>query len=801
MARNWRAVVLGVCVLLVGQLARGEVLTIDVSHPDLERKGVDLGQGTFADPAGHTIGADSRSFLLDGKPWVPVAGEFHYSRYPRGEWREELLKMKAGGISVVSTYVFWIHQEEERGVFDWSDRRSLREFLMLCKEVGLKAIVRMGPWDHGEVRNGGFPEWVQKMGGAGVKLRTTDPAFLALVKPFYEEMAGQMKGLLWKDGGPVIGIQVDNECSNLAYLLALKGMAKEAGVDVPLYTMTGWNGARIPTKDLLPLFGAYADGFWGGTMEKYRKSFEFTEVRDDGDLGAQIVNTHPDRSNNIELWPYACCEIGGGMMSSDAHRIKVDPEYIAAMALVKLGSGNNMPGYYMYQGGVNPSGKEGHLEEDHPNVMPVKDYDFQAPLGACGEERRQYGLLREQHLFLEDFGGALAGMPAMFPEKRPVDLKDFATVRWSVRSDGEKGFLFFNNEQPLVALPGHKDVQFSVKMKGETVVVPRGPVTIPSGSYGIWPVNMDCDGVVVKYATVQPLCRVKVGDTAFYFFAAAQGISPEFCIGKGDWTLVANEKYHVQFTDTGAYVTGIVPKLDSAFMVAKADRSADPSFVDFVVLTPEQALHLSRQEFGGKERLVESAGTVFADGGELHVQAEEASALGVAVFPPMSATFGVKLEGAFQSFAAVSAPTASAIEVGVKEVSSGEALAETVRADDEGTWGKAAVWGLRVPEAARGRRVILRVKYVGDAVRVYDGEKLVDDQIFNGDALDVALWRIPVEEWGKLTVRVLPLTEKVVGRLPAEVRGRVVGTDGKVMGASVEVKAVEVLERRVGVGK
>ncbi len=76
--------------------------------------------------------------------------------------------MKAGGISVVSTYVFWIHHEEEKGVFDWSDRRSLREFLELVKEVGLKAIVRMGPWDHGEVVNGGLPEWVQH---SGAKLR------------------------------------------------------------------------------------------------------------------------------------------------------------------------------------------------------------------------------------------------------------------------------------------------------------------------------------------------------------------------------------------------------------------------------------------------------------------------------------------------------------------------------------------------------------------------------------------------------------------------------------------------------
>ena len=248
---------------------------------------------------------------------------------------------------------------------------------------------------------------------------------------------------------------------------------------------------------------------------------------------AQIVNSHPDRSNNIVRFPYACCEIGAGMMSSDARRIKIVPAEIAAMALVKLGSGNNMPGYYMYQGGVNPEGKAAHLEEDHPNVMPVKDYDFQAPLGACGEEREQYGLLREQHLFLEDLGGGEGGMalmPAMFPEVRPKDLKDFSTVRWSVRSDGESGFLFFNNEQPLVALPAHEGVQFAVKMKGGVVMVPREPVTIPSGTFGMWPLNMDCDGVKVRYATVQPLCRMREGQDAYYFFAAVEGIEPEFCV-------------------------------------------------------------------------------------------------------------------------------------------------------------------------------------------------------------------------------------------------------------------------------
>jgi len=33
-------------------------------------------------------------------------GEFHYARYAESGWEEEILKMKAGGVQVVSTYIF-----------------------------------------------------------------------------------------------------------------------------------------------------------------------------------------------------------------------------------------------------------------------------------------------------------------------------------------------------------------------------------------------------------------------------------------------------------------------------------------------------------------------------------------------------------------------------------------------------------------------------------------------------------------------------------------------------------------------
>ena len=80
---------------------------------------------------GETLGANSRYLLRDGKPWFPVMGEFQFSRYPESEWEDEILKMKAGGVQIISTYVFWIHVEEVEGQFDWTGQRSLRQFVEL----------------------------------------------------------------------------------------------------------------------------------------------------------------------------------------------------------------------------------------------------------------------------------------------------------------------------------------------------------------------------------------------------------------------------------------------------------------------------------------------------------------------------------------------------------------------------------------------------------------------------------------------------------------------------------------------
>ena len=51
------------------------------------------------------------SLLKNKKAIFPMMGEFHFSRCPEPEWEEEIRKMRACGMDIIATYVFWIHHE------------------------------------------------------------------------------------------------------------------------------------------------------------------------------------------------------------------------------------------------------------------------------------------------------------------------------------------------------------------------------------------------------------------------------------------------------------------------------------------------------------------------------------------------------------------------------------------------------------------------------------------------------------------------------------------------------------------
>ena len=454
---------------------------------------------------------DAKSLIVDGRRVAPVMGEIHYSRLPREEWRTELRKMKEGGVTLVANYVFWNHVEEEEGVFDWSGQRSLREFLECCKSEGLPVVLRIGPFCHGEARNGGIPDWVVDK---GVKLRSEDAGFLRYTEMLYRQIFTQVQGLQWKDGGPVIACQFDNEYRGSgSYLMALKRMALGIGFDLPFYTRTGWPelSKPVPFGEMIPLYGDYADGFWERSLEEtagnYWQAFNFKAFRSSTAIASEQIDYSAEKAENVgaEEYPYFTCELGGGMMTSYHRRVFLYPEDAYSLAIVKLGSGSNLLGYYMYHGGTNPDGKLTYLNENQRtkvtnyNDLPVKTYDFQAPLGEFGQRNPHYYTLRKLHLFMHDFAEELAPMEATFPMADKVAKKgDDSYLRWAYRSDGKNSaFIFINNYERLQNLTAKKNVRFDVC----GVALPQ--MTIPAGAMCIFPVNV----AGIRYATAQLVAR------------------------------------------------------------------------------------------------------------------------------------------------------------------------------------------------------------------------------------------------------------------------------------------------------
>ena len=749
----------------------------------------------FADAPGvpDPIEVTSRWLTRGGRPWFPVSGEFHYSRYPADEWEEELLKMKAGGVTAVASYLIWIHHEEIEGRVRFDGDRDLRRFAELCARHDLDFIPRVGPWSHAEVRNGGLPDWVL---ARDCTPRTDDPVYLDAVRPWFAAIAEQLSGLDRAHGGPVVAIQIENELYDQpGHLLTLKRMAQEAGLSAPLWTSTAWGGVRLPPDELLPLYGGYTEAFWteadGGWPDTCRKHFFFTHQRDDEGIGSDlrpvsVRGSEPDAF--ADRFPWATCELGGGMAVSYHRRPYVDPDDIGALGLTKIGCGSVWQGFYMFHGGTNPAGELSTLQESHatgyPNDLPVLTYDFQAPLGEYGQYRRTYHELRLQHLLLADFGHLIAPMESALPERRPDGQFDRDTLRWAVRGDGTSGFLFVNNHQPHEQLPAHPETSFTVEFPstGGELTLPSVPVTVPSGAYFCWPLRLEVAGLRLEWATAQPVCTVDVDGRTVLVLAATDGIAPELALDTATVSALHTPTGDVTPVGDRLLVTGLRPGTDALVEVDTDDGGR----VGLLVLDAATARTAYRGEAWGAERLVLCGDGVVFDRDEVRLHGSGA-ATSFAVLPAPGrapvvdgVTAEAVTDGAFTRYAVPKAPAGEGSAVEVTLVRAAGTAPEAVT----GVQGRAsapadkhfdtvaAEYRVEVPDALPPG-TLLRLHWGGDVGRAYVGDTLVADQFCSGLVWDIGLDRLPADTLRAegLRLRVLPLHSGAPVHLPEQARG------------------------------
>jgi beta-galactosidase len=781
-----------------------QVLILDASAPFVSADAADFHGGTNRTPDGSVLGVTTRYLTLDGKPWIPVMGEMHFSRVPEAEWEDEILKMKTAGVNVISSYIIWIHHEEIQGQWDWKGQKDLRHFAELCAKHGILFYPRIGPWAHAEVRNGGFPDWVVKAG----PVRQMDPTFMAETKTFYGQIADQLHGLLWKDGGPVIGVQIENEYSGRgpgkgeAYILALKKLAIAAGLDVPLYTVTGWGNAVVPPHEFLPVYGGYPSAPWDSSREKLAPAevyaFRFGS-RVSGSMGMIAAGATMDSSHAEAIkpdTPFVTAELGGGNEDTYHRRPVLEEDDIAAMMPVMLGSGVNLYGTYMFHGGENPEGKLSTLEESQAEGsatdVPVKSYDFQAPIGDFGVERDSLRLIKNWNYFMRDFGSILAPMPPFAPARLPKSPADLSLLRWSVRTDGTAGFLFVNNYVRQQQMPDRHDVQFAIRVPGQgKAVIPATPLDIPSGAFFAWPFGIDLSGIKIRYATAQLIGKTTVQGKDFVSLGCTLGVRCEVALEGVTWKVPLPQGVTCTKRNGSTIFTWEHPESAGRVFLA-VPEPATQSSLQLVLLSPNAAKDTWMVPFEGATRLLETSADVFA--GESDVTLEQ---LGNARFrfgvipklssPPASSVtltrnaikdaaantqdvFSAPVEAFHVAVTATPTRTAGLVPA----VGFGPPLSwrpkGVAEAPAEATWdADAAEWSLQLQPVLKQtalpdgvHALFLYVEYVGDEARLMgDGtevSRLLDDNFFNGMPWEIGLSRFRVDGvLPAISLRILPM--------------------------------------------
>jgi beta-galactosidase len=603
-----------VFVLFIGILYSMDTLgqsIYSINIPDettIERTGF-LKMGTDISPTGEVLSYTDHYLTKNNKPWFPTMGEMHFSRCAEKDWESSIIKMKSAGIEIISTYVLWIYHEETEGKFNWKGDNNIRKFLSLCQKHGMYVWLRPGPWAHAEARNGGFPDWLLEK---HIGLRKNDSSYLHYVKIYFDELGKQCKGMLFKDGGPIIATQLENELQfkkpeAYAHMKTLKQLIIQAGLDLPYYSAFGQG--PDDQDEFLYTLGGYGDSPWAQhTHKMFKPVYYIKPLEGDTDIGADLFGKVDGKVRNT--FPKISAEIGGGLQDTYHRRVEMSPKDVAAVPFTRIASGMNGLGYYMFHGGMNQFGKTSFQESretGYPNDVPLISYDFQAPIGAMNIIHPSYNELRLLNTFAKDFGEMLVTEKPYFPKVQVASPFSYDTVQCSARIHDGRGFLFFSNYQRFVDLPTVKNFQMELHTKNGTVQVPEKPMDFKANSYIIWPYNLPMGNTVLKYATAQPYCILKnEGKQTYVFFSDADA---EFVFdGKGVQSCV--NKTNSQITHEGNNIrVKCMGDKTAAFDILTTESGR----VSVLFLPRTIALDAVKVHLGEKELLVISKANLFFD--------------------------------------------------------------------------------------------------------------------------------------------------------------------------------------------
>jgi hypothetical protein len=542
--------------------------------------------------------------------------------------------------------------------------------------------------------------------------------------------------MFFKDGGPVIGVQLENEYASgeKDHIATLKKMALNAGITPVYFSITANTVFNDTSFEALPLQGSYPYRGWeagGGGPTK-----DFLYANDQWIMTADLGKLY----YQVDKYPKGLCEQGCGSQITYTNRFVVEPDVVEAHLQNQIGRGMNMVGYYMFQGGTQlPGLKEPGLPES---------YDFQAPLDEFGLPRVSYKYLKILHAFINDFGEELAPMQVIQQASKVTDEHNTDSLRYIGRFSGDHGYVFINNTQVRVPMP---DKVFTLKIHlpgNETILLPRGSLTLPGQETAILPINLRAADVLVKYSTAQPLARFSNGGVDYLFLTAVPGMQAELLL---DASTVKDIRTQGGTIDKS---TGKIYILKTGENETRIDiTSSTGKHLAVMIVTRKQAENSWRTLLRGKEYILFSDADVIVNNTNIELRKLDDPVMHLAVFPTRPSPLFACIQspkptlGGLFDYYIIRLPKTNT-SVGIKNVAGDKTMLSLPAKMPDNTCD-----------------IFLKIDYKGSSAEAWINNKIAADNLYNGVPWNLGLKRYIQRDprASSIEIKIKPWVEGITG--------------------------------------
>ncbi|MFB9843010.1 beta-galactosidase [Mucilaginibacter ginsenosidivorans] len=418
------------------------------------------------------IDFDNKGFLIHGKRTFIVSAGMEYARVPHQLWYDRLLRIKRAGFNCVEIYTFWNFHEPKENQFDFTGDHDLGRFLVMVKEMGMYAIVRVGPYYCAEWNNGGYPLWLKFKKGLGV--REDNKVFEYYVDRFFDKLLPIVFKNQVNRGGAVILVQLENEHTQgwgtvmpNGYFRHLQAKALSLGLEVP-YFFSGLHHSSDP-----------------------------------GGEGKPDDAKRPNPWFSTEFWSVWYSQYGpkpGDAGVYDRRTWKI------------IAHGGNGYNYYMAHGGSN----FGYTNNDED----AASYDYGAAIGQAGDLRPIYYTFKRAAWFARSFQDILEN--STDATLVYSDISRDTGLKISARTSPSGDIIFLDNS-------GKNPVSAKLQQSGVTIKVAPGELYPLVHNFKI------SSGITLEWAYTRIFAVVKQHNTATIIADCEKGMnfSMHFITGPG----------------------------------------------------------------------------------------------------------------------------------------------------------------------------------------------------------------------------------------------------------------------------